>query len=381
MRQPPLGLYVHIPWCTRKCPYCDFNSHSLSAAIPENDYLHALLEDAAAEAEHFPERVLRSIFIGGGTPSLFSGEVIARLLDRLAQQFQFADDIEITLEANPGSSDAARFAAYRNAGVNRISLGVQSFDDDALVKLGRVHCAADADAAIEAIKAAGFSRWNIDLMHGLPGQQESEAMHDLERALSYHPPHLSWYQLTIEPNTRFYSAPPTLPDDNELADIQAAGLHALLSGGLHQYEVSAFASSVQQQCRHNENYWKFGDYAALGAGAHGKRTRFANGKLHVERYAKQRQPASYMREPLRRVANNTLEHNDLVFEFMLNALRLNKGFSYELFEERTGVGAQTIVERVRRLQRRGLLEQDSSMVRASELGRLYLNDVVAEFLP
>ncbi|GAL08978.1 radical SAM family enzyme [Photobacterium aphoticum] len=280
---PPLSLYIHIPWCVQKCPYCDFNSHALKTAIPELDYIDALIEDLeidlAAYGLNEGQRPLHSIFIGGGTPSLISPEEIGRLLQAVQQRIPFSDDIEITMEANPGTVEAGRFDGYRAAGVNRISIGIQSFQDEKLTRLGRIHGRDEAIKAAERATAAGLDSFNIDLMHGLPDQSVDDALSDLKQAIALNPPHLSWYQLTIEPNTLFYSKPPTLPDDDDLWDIFEQGHQLLAEAGYVQYEISGY-SKPGKQCRHNLNYWRFGDYLGIGCGAHGK-VSFADGTITV----------------------------------------------------------------------------------------------------
>ncbi len=385
----PLSLYVHIPWCIKKCPYCDFNSHvppkldvastAIQNNIPEVEYLKALTVDAKQEAAKAEGRRVNSVFIGGGTPSLFSAKGISALLEIIRQQFNLADDAEITLEANPGSAEQEKFQAYRAAGINRLSLGIQSFSDTALKALGRVHNQNDALRAIDAVRQAGFERWNIDLMHGLPNQNPSEAAEDIRIAISNGAPHISWYQLTIEPNTAFYNAPPIIPIEDLLADIQDQGQAMLKSAGFSQYEVSAFAKTPTQRCRHNLNYWQFGDYLAIGAGAHGKISR-ADG---AHRYWKIRQPQAYIDAALAGNAQaneKMISKDDLAFEFAMNALRLNEGFDQKLFEVRTGLSFETYQVTVDRLLSKGLLDQQDSRIACSETGRRFLNDVVQEFL-
>ncbi|HET8730764.1 MAG TPA: radical SAM family heme chaperone HemW, partial [Moraxellaceae bacterium] len=293
---PPLSLYIHVPWCVRKCPYCDFNSHAAGAELPETAYVDALLADLRQDLDLdlVQGREIASIFIGGGTPSLFSPDAYARLFDGLRRELHFASDIEITLEANPGTVEQAKFRGYRALGVNRLSIGVQSFSPEKLAALGRIHGRDEAVRAAEAARGAGFDNFNIDLMHGLPGQSVAEALADVRQALALAPTHLSWYQLTIEPNTVFYRDPPVLPEDDTLWSIQEEGQTLLAEGGYRQYEVSAYARP-ERECRHNRNYWMFGDYLALGAGAHGKVTRPASalGQGGVWRYAKTRLPRDY----------------------------------------------------------------------------------------
>lgn len=378
MQLPELSLYIHLPWCQRKCPYCDFNSHE-ARTIPETEYLAALLRDLQSDLALAKGRTVQTVFIGGGTPSLFSADAIARLLDGVATSLTLAPDVEVTLEANPGSAEAQKFAGFRAAGINRLSLGVQSLDDACLQALGRVHDSGQARQAIEYALAAGFDSVNIDLMHGLPGQTPASAETDLRAALAYAPSHLSWYQLTIEPNTVFHKRPPLLPLEDALADIQQAGEELLAAAGYRQYEVSAY-SRPGKQCRHNLNYWTFGDYLGIGAGAHGKVTR-ADGS--ILRYAKRRQPAEYLASPRGyfTASRQEVPRRDIIGEFMLNALRLNEGFSMDLFTARTGLDASAIAPQLQHLQARGLLVHDARGARTSPLGRRFLDSVTAEFFP
>lgn len=378
MPLPDLSLYIHLPWCERKCPYCDFNSHE-ARTIPETEYVQALLRDLQGDLGLARGRTVQTLFIGGGTPSLFSAEAITRLMDGIASLLPLAPRLEATMEANPGSAEAGKFAGFRAAGINRLSLGIQSFDDKCLRALGRVHDSEQARTAIEHARSAGFDSFNIDLMHGLPGQTLAGAEADLRAALACDPPHLSWYQLTIEPNTVFHKRPPLLPLEDELADIQQAGEQLLAKAGYQQYEVSAY-SRPGFQCRHNLNYWSFGDYLGIGAGAHGKVTGADGGVL---RYAKRRQPGDYLAASPGQftAAQHTVEPADRVGEFMLNALRLNEGFSRELFTARTGLDAEVIEARLQQLQERGLLVSDHRVVRASPLGRRFLDTVISGFFP
>ena len=342
MIEPPLSLYVHLPWCVRKCPYCDFNSHTAGDAPPKARYIEALLLDLEREATRAAGRTITTVFLGGGTPSLFTPQEIGRLLDGIEDRFDLAGDIEITLETNPGTVDCGAPAGYREAGVNRLSIGAQSFDDARLQSLGRIHSASDILSAVEAARSAGFDNINIDLMHALPGQDVSAALADLEQAVELQPEHISWYQLTLEPNTVFHARPPAnLPDDDLAFDIQQAGQHYLDSQGYLQYEVSAYARPGRE-CRHNLNYWTFGDYLATGAGAHGKVTT-ADG---IYRYRKPANPLQYMKtmEVGGTAAREAIAEHDRLFEFLLNALRLNDGFDETQLEARTGIVAAELAE-------------------------------------
>ncbi len=377
LQLPPLGLYIHLPWCERKCPYCDFNSHEANA-IPEQRYIDSLLADLEADARYAQGRSVATLFIGGGTPSLFSAAGITRLLGGIAARVPLAANLEATMEANPGSAEAAKFAAFREAGINRLSIGVQSFQDAQLQALGRVHNSDQAHAAIAAAREAGFQRINLDLMHGLPQQDAGLALADLGTATGYGPGHLSWYQLTIEQNTVFHKQPPLLPVEDALADIQDAGERLLADTELRQYEVSAWAEPGQQ-CRHNLNYWEFGDYLGIGAGAHGK-VSFTDGR--ILRYAKRRQPDAYMAAAPRDLPVQPLwlEARDLPGEYMLNSLRLHTGFQLADYTARTGLAAGTLQPALDRLLARGLLRQEQGQICATDLGRRFLDSVIAEFL-
>jgi len=378
MSLPPLSLYVHLPWCERKCPYCDFNSHE-RAGIPEQHYIDALLADLRVDLPLLQGRSVETVFIGGGTPSLFSVAGISALLAGIAGLLPLSGAAEITLEANPGSAEAEKFRGFREAGVNRLSLGIQSFDDACLEALGRVHDSKQACTAIEHALAAGFDSFNLDLMHGLPGQDAGGACADLRQALRYRPPHLSWYQLTIEPNTAFHKRPPTLPGEEGLADIQEAGESLLQAAGYRQYEVSAY-SLPGRECRHNLNYWTFGDYLGIGAGAHGKITLEGGG---IRRQAKKRRPESYMGASGAGFTATTrlLGPEEIPGEFMLNALRLNRGFSLTQFTARTGLSAATVVPTIEDLCAKSLLRLDDGQVVTTARGRRFLDDVVATFFP
>ncbi|MBS97982.1 MAG: YggW family oxidoreductase [Oceanospirillaceae bacterium] len=379
MTLPPLSLYVHIPWCVRKCPYCDFNSHAQrDTELPEQAYVKALLDDLDAERALSGDRPLQTIFFGGGTPSLFSAAAIGDLLDGVAARFSLAPELEVTLEANPGTFEQARFADYRRAGVNRLSIGVQSFNDNALTALGRIHQGREARTAAESAREL-FPRLNLDLMHGLPGQTPAQAMEDLAIAIGLEADHLSWYQLTIEPNTEFHSRPPQLPLDEALWAIQEQGQAQLREAGFHQYEVSAYAKPGCQ-ARHNLNYWRFGDYIGIGAGAHGKLTQSDKNGITIRRRHKIRQPAAYM-DPGRRLAGDQpVSDDELPFEFMLNALRLHDGFDLTLFFKRTGLELAEIQPTLIEAERRQLLTLTGERVRPTLSGQLFLNDLLAMFL-
>ncbi|MGB1438229.1 MAG: radical SAM family heme chaperone HemW [Luminiphilus sp.] len=373
----PLALYVHFPWCERKCPYCDFNSHEQFKPAEQSDYIDALLNDLKQQLGSLYQRPLHSIFLGGGTPSLFSGDSIERLLGAIDKRWGIGRDVEVTMEANPGSAEADRFRSYRNAGVNRLSLGIQSFANRHLKALGRIH---DRDQAIRAIEAArlNFDRINLDIMHGLSGQTTAEALEDLAMAVDRAEGHISWYQLTIEPNTAFWSKPPSLPGDDSLADIQDAGEAYLRQSGFDQYEVSAWARPGQQSS-HNLNYWTFGDYLGIGAGAHGKITRPGG---EVIRKQRSRLPKDYMaaiddnKPPLQQV----IPGDQLPVEFMLNALRLRGGVNEQLYRARTGLDATDIAGIRSELVSEGLLSDAPDRLAVTPLGFRFLDDVVARFM-
>ncbi|MEW5879718.1 MAG: radical SAM family heme chaperone HemW [Pseudomonadota bacterium] len=378
---PPLALYVHWPWCVRKCPYCDFNSHEQTsgiAAIPEADYLDALRADLEAALPLVWGRRVVSIFIGGGTPSLLSAAGIERLLSDARALLPLDTDCEITLEANPGTFEAAKFAAFRAAGVNRLSIGVQSFDDDQLARLGRVHDSAQACAAIEAAQRT-FDEFNLDLMYGLPEQTLDAAQRDVERALSFAPPHLSLYQLTLEPQTVFAKFPPRLPDEDTVAAVGDRIEARTAEAGYEHYEVSAYARPGHR-CRHNLNYWQFGDYLGIGAGAHSKLS-FPH---RIVRQVRFRQPASYLQHARQgRFVAESVEvgRADLPFEFMLNALRLSDGFAPTLFMERTGLALSSVERALEVAESRGLIVRDHRRIAPTPLGRRFLSDLQALFLP
>ena len=379
MTHIPLSLYIHIPWCIRKCPYCDFNSHAASG-LPEKAYVQALLTNLTSELPHIWGRKLESIFIGGGTPSLFSAESIDELLCGIRALLPFRPNLEVTLEANPGTFEQDKFRGFREAGINRLSVGIQSFNAEHLQALGRVHNRDEALRAADIARTAGFDNFNLDLMFGLPQQTVAQALEDLQQAIALQPTHLSWYQLTLEPNTLFYQQSPPLPDDDLVAEMQFAGQALLRACDYRQYEVSAYAQP-QQQCRHNRNYWEFGDYLAIGAGAHGKITNPADGC--VTRYHNYRQPADYLQHAQRgqaRSGEQILTANDLSFEFMLNALRLREGFALPLFSERTGLSAEHLNTGLNQALQRHLLTLTGGQVRPTEQGWQFLNEVMQLFL-
>jgi oxygen-independent coproporphyrinogen-3 oxidase len=376
-RLPPLALYVHLPWCVAKCPYCDFNSHELRADLPERAYIDALLEDFEQELPHAAGRPLASIYLGGGTPSLFSAPAVERLLNGIAARLPVAADAEITLEANPGTVERDDFAAYREAGINRVSLGVQSFDDGALRRLGRIHRADEAHEAIASLRRAGIENFNIDLMYGLPEQTPAGARRDVRIALAAAPAHVSHYQLTLEPNTRFAAHPPRLPDEDSSWRMQEEAGELLAGAGFEHYELSGW-SRPGRASRHNLNYWRFGDYLGIGAGAHGKVTESPRGP--VRRRVRTRHPRRYLAGP--RVCEDLrVAPQDVVFEFFLNALRLRAGFSKALFEARTGQTWSQAAAGLAEARNRGLLEETGGMIRPSPLGWRFVNDLQALFLP
>jgi len=381
---PPLSLYVHIPWCVKKCPYCDFNSHAREGALPVDAYIDAVLADLDRDRDRFGEALARrevvSVFFGGGTPSLFAPDAIARLIDGAASRLAFRGGLEITMETNPGTVEHGRFDEYLRAGVTRISFGVQSFDDDKLRRLGRIHSAGEADRAIKTAQDAGFDNINLDLMYALPAQTLEGALADVERAVALAPTHVSHYQLTLEPNTLFAAKPPPLPDVDAAWDMQEACQTKLADAGFAQYEVSAYARE-DHRCAHNVNYWTFGDYLGIGAGAHGKITE-AGGR--VVRSTKVKLPRSYLDRAVRGEAFGTFDDvaaEQLPFEFMLNALRLNEGIALDTFEARTGLSRRDIARPLAEARERGWLEADANALRPTESGRRFLNDLIALFLP
>lgn len=374
----PLSLYIHLPWCVQKCPYCDFNSHTLKESLPEDAYIKALLADFDEQYSLCNNRPLISLFFGGGTPSLFSGQAIERIIDHVAKRTSLNRDTEITLEANPGTVDEARFKDFRLAGVNRLSLGIQSLQNDKLQALGRIHDQNAALSAIEAAKAAGFLRINGDLMFALPHQTIADALSDLQTLIDTGISHLSWYQLTIEPNTLFHHQPPPLPNDDYIVEMQQAGAGLLAAHGLQGYEVSAYAKAGQA-CQHNLNYWTFGDYLGIGAGAHSKLTHRETNT--VERWMQPKHPQTYLRTNGAAPVKHKVDDASLIFEFMLNALRLTNGVDRTLFHERTGLDANTLTPLVEQAVKRGLLETNPARLQPTAQGRLFLNDLMGLFLP
>ncbi len=376
---PPLSLYIHFPWCERKCPYCDFNSHQPRATIPEREYVEALLRDLADDLPSVWGRAVQTVFIGGGTPSLLSVEAIDRLLSGLRALLALRPDAEITLEANPGSAEQARFSEYRAAGINRLSIGVQSFSDDSLQRLGRIHGRREAIASAEMAHAAGFDNFNLDLMFALPQQNPAQAAEDVATAIALEPTHISYYQLTLEPNTRFFAQPPTLPDDDSAWRIQQQGQALLAEAGYGQYEISAYAREGRR-CAHNINYWQFGDYLGIGAGAHAKLSDAA--QQCITRIAKRRGPQDYLDSagsPAVVHSEHRVRRKEVGLEFMMNALRLTEGFAPPLFAAHTGHPLTLVEAPLRMAEERGLLEWSADNIRASEKGWRFLNDLLGIF--
>jgi putative oxygen-independent coproporphyrinogen III oxidase len=387
MTAPPLSLYVHMPWCVRKCPYCDFNSHQLKSAAPDGGYIDALIRDFDTELSRAQGRRIDTVFFGGGTPSLFRPEDFSRLLGALRQRAAFADDVEVTMEANPGTIERGRFDGYREAGINRVSLGAQSFGRRALERLGRIHSADDTHRAVAELRAAKLDNFNLDLMYALPGQSLEEALEDVQIACQLGPAHISYYQLTLEPGTVFHARPPQLPDEDVAWQMQTAGQKLLAEAGFDQYEVSAYARHGKR-CRHNMNYWLFGDYLGLGAGAHGKLSLALPER--ILRTAKPKQPREYQEQMQTRTRagapgdpigdSSFIAAADLPFEFMLNALRLNEGFTVRDYRQRTGLEMESLEARLADARGRGLLESREDGWRPTDLGRRFLNDLQASFL-
>ncbi len=389
---PPLSLYIHIPWCVEKCPYCDFNSHALKSQIPEQDYVQALIADLDADIARFnlKTRTLYSIFIGGGTPSLFSAKAIESMLSQVLARFETKDDIEITLEANPGTVEAGKFIGFAKAGITRLSIGVQSFESEKLLKLGRIHNVSQAQQAAKMAtdaKKIGIKSFNLDLMHGLPNQSIENALDDLKTAINLKPDHLSWYQLTIEPNTAFHSKPPKLPEDETLWDIQDQGFKLLADAGYQQYEISAFSltkTEENKQCQHNLNYWRFGDYLGIGCGAHGKVTDVATGS--IQRTVKVKHPKGYLdenREPLDHLT--TVTSDELPFEYMMNQLRLFSSFTLADYQQRTGLSVSSVLPTLQQAKNKNLMSCTEELStkgkwQVTSHGHRYLNDLLELFL-
>lgn len=380
-RMPPLSLYIHLPWCVRKCPYCDFNSHALRGAVPEADYVAALLADLDQDLPRVAARRIETVFFGGGTPSLFAPGSIAAILAGVRQRLACAPDWEVTLEANPGTIEHGRFRDYRAAGISRVSLGAQSFDDRHLQAIGRIHGQDEILRAVEELRAAGLGNFNLDLMYGLPDQTAAEALADVEQAVALQPAHVSHYELTLEPNTLFHARPPALPDEEIRWRMQEDCQAVLTSAGYAQYEVSAYARPGRE-CRHNLNYWRFGDYLGIGAGAHGKLTDSASGA--ITRLWKVKHPRGYLQHAgtAARIGGETRgTPEETVFEFMLNALRLKQGFTFTLFQHHTGLPQRYLQPGLAAAAGLGLLEQADDHWRPSAAGWRYLNDLQALFLP
>ncbi len=376
---PPLSLYIHFPWCVRKCPYCDFNSHAVKDRIPETEYINALIGDLEQELPLVWGRPISSIFLGGGTPSLFSPEALNKLFSALRAYLAFSPDIEITLEANPGAIERQRFNEYRAVGVNRLSIGIQSFNDHHLEKLGRIHNRRDAYNAAEAAHAAGLNNFNLDLMFALPQQTLAQALSDLDEAMALEPAHISWYQLTIEPNTLFHQQPPMLPSEDHSWEMQQQGRAKLSTAGYTQYEVSAYARDAQ--CQHNLNYWRFGDYLGIGAGAHGKITRADT--QTIQRYWKIKQPAAYLEHAGNEKqlgGTQLLLESDASLEFMMNALRLQQGFPAKLFMQHTGLPLSLIEEPLKEAEKRGWIQSQNDQIIPTEDGQRFLNNLLGLFL-
>lgn len=379
---PPLSLYIHIPWCVQKCPYCDFNSHTIKQGIPEKQYLQALLTDLEQELPEVWGRRVQSIFIGGGTPSTFSPDAINELINGVRARTALSPNAEITMEANPGTLDNSRLKGFFEAGINRLSIGVQSFDDGLLKNIGRIHDGQQAIAAIESAHKAGFENINLDLMFALPGQTPHLAKIDLQTAVSLNPHHISYYHLTLEPNTWFYTNPPTLPEEDDVWDIQETGQALLAKHGYAQYETSAYAKDGHQ-CRHNINYWQFGDYLGIGAGAHGKITRADT--QTIQRRWKEKHPATYIEGILHHkdvTKTQTLEASERVFEFLMNALRLENGFEIDLFSRHTGLDIHHLTNTLQTAQSQGMIDINKHMGIAcpTEKGKLFLNDLLMSLM-
>ena len=378
---PPLSLYIHFPWCVQKCPYCDFNSHELKKDLDEKKYIDALISDLEQELPSFWGRSISSIFMGGGTPSLFSPESIDRLISALRARIPFAPNIEITMEANPGTVELGKFNEFNHAGINRLSIGIQSFNDEKLKRLGRIHGRKEAIRAAEYAHDAGFNSFNLDLMYGLPNQSLTQAIDDIETAIALEPKHLSHYQLTIEPNTLFHHHPPTVPNDDKLWEMQEACQEILANHSYLQYEISAYAND-EYQCQHNLNYWQFGDYLGIGAGAHGKLTNAPEQK--ITRSWKVKQPQDYLNKATsseRISGEKILTREDAAFEFMMNTLRLNNGFETEIFQQHVGLPISIIEKQLKHAEEKGWISWDLKRIKPTDRGRQYLNTLLELFIP
>ena len=374
----PLSLYIHFPWCIQKCPYCDFNSHALKGSLPEIDYIDTLLKDLTKDLEQFQEtRLLQSIFMGGGTPSLFSAQQIQRLLSGIERLIPFTEDIEITLEANPGTFESEKFADYKSIGINRLSIGIQSFNDEHLKRLGRVHSAQEAVRAVEIAQQAGFDNFNLDLMFGLPESHKQDSLSDVKQAIKLQPSHISFYQLTVEPNTYFHKYPPVLPNDESIFNEQLVCQKLLAEYGYQQYEISAYAHAGKQ-CKHNINYWSFGDYLGIGAGAHGKIT--LGLPDNIVRTMKPKKPEHYLQHTHDDRFFQPVKVSDLALEFVMNHLRLKKGFSLEAYTQRTGLSLQSLQPALTHCVQQGLLVEQQQHYVCSEKGWYFLDSILENFL-
>jgi oxygen-independent coproporphyrinogen-3 oxidase len=376
---PPLSLYIHIPWCVKKCPYCDFNSHAIKSDLPEDEYIDALLNDLAKDLQLYNiSRNINTIFIGGGTPSLFSPESINRLLQGIEQQVEFNDDLEITLEANPGTFESNKFSEFRSLGINRLSIGIQSFNDKLLKKLGRVHSAREAILAAEIAHQSGFENFNLDLMFGLPGASPDSSQTDIETAISLNSTHISFYQLTLEPNTRFYKFPPKLPNDEAIFRTQMACQKILADHYYQQYEVSAY-SQQGLHCRHNLNYWQFGDYLGIGAGAHGKITQDL--PQHIMRTFKPKSPEQYLSGTHKNGGAEVISIVDLPLEFIMNHLRLKQGFTLETYQSTTGLSIDSLDPALSICLKQNLIISQKNHYYCSEKGWDFLDSILEKFMP
>lgn len=378
---PPLGLYIHFPWCVRKCPYCDFNSHEQKNGFSEKHYIDALLSDLDQELPQVWGRPVETIFIGGGTPSLLSPEAMDRLLSELRARLAFTPEVEITLEANPGTAEYEKFSEYRHTGINRLSIGIQSFNDDLLNRIGRIHSGRESIRAAEMAHAAGFENFNLDLMFGLPNQSLKQALADINNAIDLEPSHISYYQLTLEPNTLFHQQPPVLPSDDLRWTMHTDGQTRLAETGFIQYEVSAYAKH-KKQCQHNLNYWKFGDYLGIGPGAHGKIT--DPHQQTITRRWKLRHPDDYQKNATtaeRIAGESVLSRKDVALEFMMNTLRLTEGFPSRLFSEHAGLPLHVVQNQLKEAEEKGFIQWGTHTISPTEKGRLFLNELLELFLP